>query len=96
MPDVLSEIIRDVGQAHCPNCGREQLFSLEVRTFSVSRTYYLVCDHCGYKTRTSRKTAKALLNEPPVSFIERYNHLFVAGVVFVAIVACALIMRLFL
>ena len=83
------EIFRSVGEAHCPQCDCDQLFSLLEESYSVSTTYHLVCNQCGYKTRISRSTARRYM--PRQSVWQRHMVLIAWLAFYLAVVASGLI-----
>src|SRR5215216_5066965 len=57
-PNIYCETFDNAGEARCPQCGVDQVFSLVVDRVAISTTYHLVCNQCGYKTAISPKMAR--------------------------------------
>src|SRR5437870_4380100 len=73
-PNIHNETFDNVGETLCPQCGKDQVFSLVVADLAVSTTHHLVCNDCGYKTAITRKTALDYMpRDRPVW--ERHPHL---------------------
>jgi hypothetical protein len=65
-PNIQYETFDSVGEAVCPQCGVDQVFSLGVDHVAISTTYHLVCNKCEYKTAISPKTARMYMPHRPV------------------------------
>jgi hypothetical protein len=84
------ETFGNVGEAHCPGCGSDQVFSLVVEKIAVSTTHHLVCNQCGYRTAISRRTA---LKYMPHDKSIWQNHMILLSwlFLFLSIVAVAIV-----